>query len=197
MRADGVLPRFLLVAVLALGVSITHTLGHPDGGSGSGMTHSTGHASGEMRSAAYNGAPGAYGGAPGAYGGDHGAGTAVTGTGPQRAAHAPSAAAGHAPAAPETKPREPMTGMDMASLCVAVLGVWVLGTLLHAVRGPILPRPAPTCSADIGRTARKAPVRPMEQSTLGKRRYIDIIASTRLPRRPLHRRLALVGAVAG
>ncbi|MEE4590463.1 hypothetical protein V2J94_00880 [Streptomyces sp. DSM 41524] len=26
-----------------------------------------------------------------------------------------------------------MTGMDMASLCVAVLGVWVLGALLHAV----------------------------------------------------------------
>ncbi|GAA1177531.1 hypothetical protein GCM10009578_019240 [Streptomyces rhizosphaericus] len=46
-----------------------HPLGHPDGGSGSGMTHSAGHASGEMRSAAYNGAPAAYNGAPGAYGG--------------------------------------------------------------------------------------------------------------------------------
>jgi hypothetical protein len=122
MRADGVLPRILLVVVLALGVFVMHTLGHPGGGSGSGMTHSTGHASGEMRPVAYNGAPVAYGGV-----------TAVTDTGPRRAAPAPSAEDGHAPAAPETKPREPMTGMDMASLCVAVLGVWVLGALLHAV----------------------------------------------------------------
>ncbi|WP_413104742.1 hypothetical protein [Streptomyces sp. Inha503] len=140
MRADGVLPRLLLVVVLALGVLVMHTLGHPDGGSGSGMTHSASHAPGEMRPAADSGAPGAYngdrgvyGGAPGAYGGDHGGGTAATDTGPQRAAPAPSADAGHAPAAPESKPREPMTGMDMASLCVAVLGVWVLGALLHAV----------------------------------------------------------------
>ncbi|MEE4590464.1 hypothetical protein V2J94_00885 [Streptomyces sp. DSM 41524] len=71
MRADGVLPRLLLVVVLALGVFVMHTLGHPDGGSGSGMTHSAGHASGEMRSATHDGAPGEYG-----------AGTAVTGTGP-------------------------------------------------------------------------------------------------------------------
>lgn len=133
MRADGVLPRLLLVVVLALGVFVMHTLGHPGGGSGSGMTHSAGHAPGEMRPAAYDGDPGTYDGDPASYGGDHGGGTAATGTGPQRAAPAPSAEAGHAPAAPETKPREPMTGMDMASLCVAVLGVWVLGALLYAV----------------------------------------------------------------
>ncbi|WP_413803014.1 hypothetical protein [Streptomyces iranensis] len=126
MRADGVLPRLLLVVVLALGVFVMHTLGHPGGGSGSGMTHLARHAPGEMR-------PASYGGDPGSYGGDRGGGTAAIGTGPQRAAPAPSAEAGHAPAAPETKPREPMTGMDMASLCVAVLGVWVLGALLYAV----------------------------------------------------------------
>ncbi|MBP8533865.1 hypothetical protein [Streptomyces sp. MK37H] len=126
MRADGVLPRLLLVVVLALGVFVMHTLGHPGGGSGSGMTHSARHASGEMLPAAYNGDSGSYGG-------DHGGGAAATDTGPRRAAPAPSVEAGHAPAAPETKPREPMTGMDMASLCVAVLGVWVLGALLHAV----------------------------------------------------------------
>ncbi|MBD3006081.1 MULTISPECIES: hypothetical protein [unclassified Streptomyces] len=97
------------------------------------------------------------------YGVGHGGGTAATDTGPRRAAPAPSAEAGHVPAAPETKPREPMTGMDMASLCVAVLGVWVLGALLRAVLarrgGPPLP------------------ARPMEQSTLGKKRYIDMSAS--------------------
>ncbi|MFE2187645.1 hypothetical protein [Streptomyces sp. NPDC059455] len=97
------------------------------------MTHSARHAPGEMRPAAYNGDPGSYNGDPGSYGGDHGGRTAATGSGPQRAAPALSAEAGHAPAVPETKPREPMTGMDMASLCVAVLGVWVLGALLGAV----------------------------------------------------------------
>lgn len=102
VRADGVLPRLLLVVVLALGVFVMRTLGHPDGGSGAGGGHgsqSAHHASGELRPA-------------------------------------PSAApaeAGHAPAAPETKPCAPMTGMDMASLCVAALGVWVLGALLSAV----------------------------------------------------------------
>ncbi|MCC4314330.1 hypothetical protein [Streptomyces malaysiensis] len=140
MRAGGVLPRLLLVVVLALGVFVMHTLGHPDGGSGSGMSHSAHRASAEMR--------------PAPYGGDHGGGTggmggtAATGSGPQRAAPAPSAElpsaeapyaeiphaeARHAPDAPETKPRDPMTGMDMASLCVAVLGVWVLGALLRVV----------------------------------------------------------------
>ncbi len=122
VRADGVLPRLLLVVVLALGVFVMHTLGHPDGGSGAGGGHgghySPHHASGELRPAPYDG--------------DRDRRMAATGSGPHRAAPAPSAEAGHAPAAPETKPRAPMTGMDMASLCVAVLGVWVLGALLSA-----------------------------------------------------------------
>ncbi|WP_458090153.1 DUF6153 family protein [Streptomyces malaysiensis] len=142
MRAGGVLPRLLLVVVLAFGVFVMHTLGHPDGGSGSGMSHSAHRASAEMRPAPYGGDHG------GGTGGMGGGGTAATGSGPQRAAPAPSAElpsaeapyaavphaeARHAPDAPETKPRDPMTGMDMASLCVAVLGVWVLGALLRVV----------------------------------------------------------------
>ncbi|BBJ38655.1 hypothetical protein SSPO_013730 [Streptomyces antimycoticus] len=123
MRADGVLPRLLLVVVLALGVFVMHTLGDPDGGSGPGGSPSAHHASGELR--------------PAPYGGDRDGGTAAIGSGSHQAAPAPSAEAGHAPAAPETtphtKPRAPMTGMDMASLCVAVLGVWVLGALLRVV----------------------------------------------------------------
>ncbi|MGA6160470.1 hypothetical protein ACPEIC_44940 [Stenotrophomonas sp. NPDC087984] len=112
VRADGVLPRFLLVVVLALGVFVMRTLGHPDGGSGAGGGH-----------------------------GSH---------------PAPSAApaeAGHAPAAPETKPCAPMTGMDMASLCVAALGVWVLGALLSAVLArPSGPPPRlPVASAVVAR----------------------------------------------
>ncbi|GAA1724357.1 hypothetical protein [Streptomyces yatensis] len=135
VRAGGVLPRLLFVVVLALGVFVMHALGHPDGGSGPGGSPSAHHASGELR--------------PAPYGGDRDAGTAVTGSGSHRAAPAPSAEAGHAPASPEaaprTTPRAPMTGMDMASLCVAVLGVWVLGVLLSAVlarhRGPSLRLP--------------------------------------------------------
>ncbi|AQA16818.1 hypothetical protein BV401_40050 [Streptomyces malaysiensis subsp. malaysiensis] len=142
MRAGGVLPRLLLVVVLALGVSVMHTLGHPDGGSGSGMSHSAHRASAEMRPAPYGGDHG------GGTGGMGGGATAATGSGPQRVAAAPyaelpsaeapyaavpHAEARHAPDAPETKPRDPMTGMDMASLCVAVLGVWVLGALLRVV----------------------------------------------------------------
>ncbi|MDN3059279.1 hypothetical protein PH213_33060 [Streptomyces sp. SRF1] len=125
VRAGAVVPRLLLVVVLALGVFVMHTLGHPDGeSSGPGMSHSVAHR-----------APGDTPLAP------HGGVTAVTGSKPHQAAPAPSAGAapapfaraGHAPAAPTTAPREPMTGMDMASLCVAVLGVWVLGALLRAV----------------------------------------------------------------
>ncbi|MFD8157340.1 hypothetical protein [Streptomyces malaysiensis] len=145
MRAGGVLPRLLLVVVLALGVFVMHTLGHPDGGSGSGMSHSAHRASAEMRPAPYGGD---HGGGTGGTGGMGGGATAATGSGPQRVAAAPyaeapyapvpyaeipHAEARHAPDAPETKPRDPMTGMDMASLCVAVLGVWVLGALLRVV----------------------------------------------------------------
>ncbi|GAA0679192.1 hypothetical protein GCM10009548_56960 [Streptomyces malaysiensis subsp. malaysiensis] len=130
MRAGGVLPRLLLVVVLALGVFVMHTLGHPDGGSGSGMSHSAHRASAEMRPAPYGGD---HGGGTGGMGGTGGVGTAATVSGPQRVAPAPYAEARHAPDAPETKPRDPMTGMDMASLCVAVLGVWVLGALLRVV----------------------------------------------------------------
>ncbi|MCO8304262.1 MULTISPECIES: hypothetical protein [Streptomyces] len=117
VRAGAVVPRLLLVVVLALSVFVMHTLGHPDGeSSGPGMSHSVAHR-----------APGGTPPAP------HGGGAAVTGSKPHQAAPAPSAGAGHAPAAPTTAPREPMTGMDMASLCVAVLGVWMLGALLRAV----------------------------------------------------------------
>lgn len=139
VRADGVLPRVLLVVVLALGVFVMHTLGHPGGGSGAGGSHSAHHAAGEPRPAPYDG--------------DRDGRTAATGSGSHRAAPAPSGEAEHAPAAPETKPRAPMTGMDMASLCVAVLGVWVLGALLSAALarrgGP--PLRLPVASAAVAR----------------------------------------------
>ncbi|MGW2327099.1 hypothetical protein ACWC5C_15175 [Streptomyces sp. NPDC001700] len=47
-------------------------------------------------------------------------------------------------------PSAPMAGMDMASLCVAVLGAWVLTAVLRAAlvrrRGPPPPRCAPVAA---------------------------------------------------
>jgi hypothetical protein len=132
VRAGGVVRRLLFVVVLALGVLMMHAMGHPDGGSGSGMGAAA-HASGGTHDAMRDDARG-----------DMPAMTAHD-DGPR----AGSAVAHHTPSAP-------MTGMDMASLCVAVLGAWVLTAVLRAAlvrrRGPpphrsapvaAVPRPAP------------------------------------------------------
>lgn len=104
-RAVGVTARLLLVVVLALGVFIMHTVGHPSGGSGSGLSPTT-HADG-MDSMPAGAFPGTLG---------------VT----DDSVHGPESA-GAVPA-----PHDPGTGMDMASLCLAVLGAWVLASLLYA-----------------------------------------------------------------
>ncbi|MFI0819533.1 hypothetical protein ACH4TX_24615 [Streptomyces sp. NPDC021098] len=123
VRADGVLRRLLFVVLLVLGVLMMHSMGHPDGGPGmSTSAHASGGTHEAMRdtpamAASHDGASH-----------DHGSrdGSAVA------AQRAPSA---------------PMTGMDMASLCVAVLGAWVLTAVLRAAlvrrRGPPPPRSAP------------------------------------------------------
>ncbi|MFD7446697.1 hypothetical protein [Streptomyces sp. NPDC059909] len=115
--------RLLLVVALALGVFVMHTVGHP--GEGSGMT-SDSHVADS-------------GGVP-AYG--HRA-AAVTEAGPPPAmavavpktSTATDSHAGHGPAPTgATAPADdPGMAMDMASLCVAVLGTWALAALLHAV----------------------------------------------------------------
>ncbi|MFJ6630880.1 hypothetical protein ACIQMR_05615 [Streptomyces sp. NPDC091376] len=109
--------RLLLVVVLALGVFVMHTVGHPGEGSGSGMssaTHTTSH-------------------------------TAATGAVPAHGhpADAPGIAVIIPGGGPVTSPvTSPLTdaprhepggmAMDMASLCLAVLGAWALAALLHA-----------------------------------------------------------------
>ncbi|MGW7368595.1 DUF6153 family protein [Streptomyces sp. NPDC054841] len=109
--------RLLLVVVLALGVFVMHTVGHPSGDSGTGTLASS-HTAG-------TGAMPVHG---------HHA-DAVTDTGPPAAMgatdlNAAPAGAG-APASPDG--HEPGMAMDMVSLCVAVLGTWALALLLHVV----------------------------------------------------------------
>ncbi|WP_030223201.1 DUF6153 family protein [Streptomyces bikiniensis] len=85
-RAGGALAHLLLVGVLALGVFLMHTVGHPEG-SGGGSHHTTATAS-----AAHDG-------------------------GGSDAPHGPGAKT------------------DMTTLCVAVLGIWLLARLVLAALG--------------------------------------------------------------
>ncbi|GGU83781.1 hypothetical protein GCM10010275_18800 [Streptomyces litmocidini] len=103
-RAGGAVGHLLLVVVLALGVFLMHTVGHPEG-SGGDMSTSTDAVSGPHHgSPAY--APASHDGAPHAGGGSD-------------ARHEPGTG----------------TGTDMTTLCVAVLGAWLLAGLVRAALG--------------------------------------------------------------
>ncbi|MCX5582950.1 hypothetical protein [Streptomyces erythrochromogenes] len=121
-RVVGLAARLLFVAVLALGVLVMHTVGHPSDGSGTAAGSSS-HAA-------------AMGSAPGS-------GTATTGHHPDDTITVP---AGHssvaaalawttpvAPGATAVPVDGPGMAMDMASLCLAVLGTWALSALLYAI----------------------------------------------------------------
>lgn len=91
----------LLVGVLALGVFLMHSLGHPEG-------PGTGVSGGDTTSTAHHGAR----------------------------AQAPSPHdRGNADGGDADARHEPGTGMDMTTLCVAVLGVWLLAGLVRAALG--------------------------------------------------------------
>ncbi|WP_420000077.1 DUF6153 family protein [Streptomyces boninensis] len=92
-RMGGVIGRLLFVAVLALGVTVMHTSGHPDGASAQGMSSSM-HTSHHMAPAT-----------PEAGHHDQGGGSKAIGL---------------------------ATGMDMASVCLAILGTWAFVALLRA-----------------------------------------------------------------
>ncbi|WP_432128348.1 DUF6153 family protein [Streptomyces sp. bgisy082] len=91
-RAGGALAHLLLVVVLALGVFLMHTMGHPEGSDGG--THAT-------------------------------------------TASAPSDPSAHDGGGSGAR-HDPGPGTDMTTLCVAVLGVWLLARLVLAAlgRGP-------------------------------------------------------------
>lgn len=117
-RAGGVVGHLLLVVVLALGVFAMHTLGHPEGTSSPATGVSSSHMGGPV--------------ATGMTTGDVTVAAAVTDandTNGAKASHDSASSHGSS------------TGMDMTSLCVAVLGAWVLAGLLYAAftRLPGLP----------------------------------------------------------
>ncbi|HET6355461.1 hypothetical protein [Streptomyces sp.] len=106
--------RLLLVVVLALGVFIMHTVGHPSGGSGSDVSAAP-HAAG------------AHAGGTVSMHGEQDRGTHPgTPSMADRPVHGPEAADA------VSAPHDPGMGMDMASLCLAVLGGWALASLLYA-----------------------------------------------------------------
>lgn len=103
-RAEGAFAHLLLVVVLALGVFLMHTVGHPEG-SGGGMDTTSATAPGTATAAA--------------------AAAAGHETG-HRAHGGASSDTGHEPSG---------TGMDMTTLCVAVLAGWLLTGLVRAALG--------------------------------------------------------------
>ncbi|MEW2081043.1 DUF6153 family protein [Streptomyces sp. NPDC005283] len=101
--------RLLLVVVLALGVFIMHTVGHPSSGSVSDMSAAS-HATGRV-----------------SMHGERGAGTL-----PGTPGVTDSRVQGPESVGAVSAPHDPGMGMDMASLCLAVLGAWALASVLYA-----------------------------------------------------------------
>jgi hypothetical protein len=112
-RSVGVAARLLLVVVLALGVFIMHTVGHPSGGSGSDVSAAS-HATGMVSM--------------------HGERDA--GTHPGTLGVTDNRVQGPESVGAVSAPHGPGMGMDMASLCLAVLGSWALAALLYAAFTP-------------------------------------------------------------
>jgi hypothetical protein len=107
VRAGGALGQLLLVVVLAVGVFVMHTLGHPEEHSDS-ASHSVAAPS-HVQTSGHGGMP------------DHWMPAL-----PDHWMPAPSDD-------PSSAPHEPGMAMDMTSLCVAVLfGAWALAVLLRA-----------------------------------------------------------------
>ncbi|MFC8094860.1 hypothetical protein [Streptomyces sp. NPDC057301] len=110
MRAGGAFGYLLLVVMLTLGVFAMHTMGHPEESSGHGMSGTTpavagAHHDGMAREAAAAEAPA---------------------QSEAMAEHGTAALAATMPV------HEMPSGMDVMSVCVAVLTVWLLGLFLHA-----------------------------------------------------------------
>ncbi|MER5202358.1 hypothetical protein [Streptomyces sp. NPDC002825] len=154
-RAGGAIGHLLLVVVLALGVFLMHAVGHPEGSGGGMHAASRGessdagmHAVG--RAGDFDGGMHAVGHVGGSDGGMHAVGRAERFDGRMHAMGRAEAAAGmHTSVSPHpTAPavaaphgdssdarHQPGAGMDMTTLCVAVLGAWLLARLFRAALG--------------------------------------------------------------
>lgn len=113
-RAGGALAHLLLVVVLALGVFMMHSTGHPEGSS-SGTTATAAGSSATSTMTVTDTMGAAY---------------AMTVT-DAMAAHAPDLGGSHGSGQPD-EGHEPGSGMDMTTLCVAVLAGWLLAGLVRA-----------------------------------------------------------------
>ncbi|MGW6417859.1 hypothetical protein [Streptomyces sp. NPDC055055] len=118
-RAGGALAHLLLVVVLALGVFLMHAVGHPEGSGGGSGAHVAGSGGGHAMApaASTERAPAT------AFAG-------IAGSRPVAAPASPSHGAGGSDAR-----HEPGAGTDMTTLCVAVLGAWLLAGLVRAALG--------------------------------------------------------------
>ncbi|WP_413098326.1 DUF6153 family protein [Streptomyces sp. Inha503] len=105
VRTGGALGHLLLVVVLAMGIFMMHSMGHPDSAADTSM--------GAAHTSATTAHPGGGMSSP----------QDVVVSSHSSDSHQDSKASSHSPA----------MGMDMASLCVAVLGTWILAGLLRAV----------------------------------------------------------------
>ncbi|MEV6110595.1 hypothetical protein AB0M28_38735 [Streptomyces sp. NPDC051940] len=135
-RAGGVIGRFLFVAVLALGVVVMHSTGHPDDSSTrlGGMAHAAAAHSSAMPAAAVS---------PAAESGPHGPATE-----------------------PGSGTHDPAAGMDMAALCLAVLGPWAFAALLRAAFARSGTRPAKRLAHADAALRRGPPPRPPDLTRL-------------------------------
>ncbi|MFG2131272.1 DUF6153 family protein [Streptomyces sp. NPDC048751] len=133
VRTGGALGHLLLVVVLALGVFVMHTVGHPGDSSAAGMSGAS-HATADMMDAA-----------------------APSGHEPAKASASMDDESWATAPSHSSSPHMPATAMDMMSLCLAVLlGAWVLAALLRSAlsrrpdwlanllaQAPVLLRPNP------------------------------------------------------
>ncbi|MGW4055474.1 hypothetical protein ACWENA_32080 [Streptomyces sp. NPDC004779] len=131
-RAGGALAHLLLVVVLALGVVMMHSTGHPEGPSSGTTGSSAGTAAGSSDgSAAGSSTTSATG--PASATSDLSA-TGATGAASAMAGHAPDTGGSHGYGPPD-EGHAPGSGMDMTTLCVAVLAGWLLTGLVRAALG--------------------------------------------------------------
>ncbi|MEU7016045.1 hypothetical protein [Streptomyces sp. NPDC046385] len=157
-RAGGALAHLLLVVVLALGVFVMHSVGHPEGSSGASS---------------------------GGFSGGDGMAATVVGTVQHVAAQARPAQhheSGSRGMSADATPYEKTygstydsthgsthgsgMGMDMTTLCVAVLGVWLLAALLRAALGRRADGIAPLLARLLPFLGPNAPPRPPDLAQL-------------------------------
>jgi hypothetical protein len=147
-RAEGVIGHLLLVAALVFGIFVMHTLGHPVGASGSQPPAAHASACGTMPQQA-----------------GHPSGTG-TWHADSPAQHGPEAAPGGTSDTTVADCPGTHTGMDMTTVCLAVLTTWALAVFLHVVISARRRRPVRPVTAALDVLRPNPPPRPPDLATL-------------------------------